>query len=215
MSAFSGWSAAAVEFFRGLEVDNSKSYWTENRSVYDQAVLAPMQALLSELGDEFGESKIFRPNRDIRFSADKSPYKTAIGAMIGRGYVQFSAHGISVGAGYHTMAPDQIDRYRNAVADDSQGEILQRVIVELADAGIKVATRESLKGVPRGYPKDHPRSELLRNKDLAAWVEWPTTTTWLHKAAAKEHIAGALRDSRPLVDWLDENVGDTTLERQR
>lgn len=214
-STFAGWPPAAIEFYRGLEADNSKSYWTEHKSVYEEAVLAPMQALLSELSEEFGESKIFRPNRDIRFSADKSPYKTAIGAMLGRGYVQFSADGLGVGAGCHTMAPDQLDRYRIAVADEEHGEALQRVIAELADAGVGVTTRDSLKGVPRGYPKEHPRAGLLRNKDIAAWKQWPADTAWMHTGAAKKHVVAVLRASRPLVEWLDANVGDTTLERRR
>lgn len=214
-STFAGWPQAAIEFYRGLEADNSKGYWTEHKSVYDEAVLAPMQALLSELSEEFGESKIFRPNRDIRFSADKSPYKTAIGAMLGRGYVQFSADGLGVGAGCHTMAPDQLDRYRIAVADDARGEALRRVIAELADAGIGVTTRDSLKSVPRGYPKEHPRAELLRNKDIAAWKQWPASTAWMHTGAAKERVVAVLRASQPLVEWLAANVGDTTLERRR
>lgn len=212
---FSGWPSAAVEFYRGLEADNSKSYWIEHKNTYDESVLAPMQELLSELSEEFGESKIFRPNRDIRFSADKSPYKTAIGAMLGRGYVQFSAAGLGVGAGCHTMAPDQLDRYRIAVADDAQGEALHRVIVELADAGIGVTTHDSLKSVPRGYPKEHPRAELLRNKDIAAWKQWPATTAWVYTEAAKKHVVAVLRASGPLIEWLDANVGDPTLERRR
>lgn len=214
-TAFAGWPAAALDFYRGLEADNSKSYWTEHKDVYEQGVLAPMQALLAELADEFGESRIFRPNRDIRFSADKSPYKTAISAMAGHGYVQFSAQGIAVGAGCHTMAPDQLDRYRIAVADNTKGTALRAVIAGLADAGIGVTTRDSLKNTPRGFPKDHPRAELLRNKDLAAWKQWPATTSWVGSAAAKKHIVETLRASQPLVDWLDTNVGETTLERRR
>jgi uncharacterized protein (DUF2461 family) len=83
--AFPGWPAAAVEFYRGLEADNSRAYWISRKDVYEESVRAPMEALLHELADEFGEGKIFRPNRDIRFSADKSPYKTAIGALLERG----------------------------------------------------------------------------------------------------------------------------------
>ena len=83
MGEFTGWPAAAVEFYRGLEADNSKAYWTAHRAEYDALVLAPMEALLDDLEGEFGEGRIFRPYRDIRFSADKSPYKTAIGATLG------------------------------------------------------------------------------------------------------------------------------------
>src|ERR1051325_11884594 len=76
--AFRGWPAEALEFYEGLEADNSKTYWTAHKTVYDEKVHAPMLALLAELEPEFGAGKIFRPYRDVRFSADKSPYKTAI-----------------------------------------------------------------------------------------------------------------------------------------
>jgi uncharacterized protein (TIGR02453 family) len=212
---FSGWPQAAVEFYQGLESDNSKAYWSNKKAVYEESVLAPMEALLHELADEFGAGKIFRPNRDIRFSADKSPYKTAIGALLEHGYVQFSSQGIGVGAGYHTMAPDQLDRYRNAVADDEDGGALRDVLAGVTAAGIEVRSRESLIRVPRGFPNEHPRAELLRKKDIAAWRQWPATTQWVHTAEAKEHISGVLRTSRPLTDWLDAHVGPSILERRR
>jgi uncharacterized protein (DUF2461 family) len=82
--AFRGWRAEALEFFEGLEADNSKTYWQRNKGVYEQLVRAPMEELLAELAPEWGEGRIFRPYRDIRFSADKTPYKTHIGAMVGR-----------------------------------------------------------------------------------------------------------------------------------
>ncbi len=214
-SAFTGWSPAAVEFYRGLQADNSRAYWIERKPVYEENVRAPMEALLHELADEFGEGKIFRPNRDVRFSADKSPYKTAIGALLEHGYVQFSAQGIGVGAGYYTFAPDQLDRYRSAVADDKRGNTLEKLVTDLADAGIELMTRDSLTSAPRGYPKDHPRADLLRKKDMAAWKEWPATTSWVHTSEAKEHIVGVLRTCRPLLDWLDANVGESALELRR
>ena len=71
-TAFHGWPQAAVDFYEGLEVDNSKGYWTEHKSVYDESVLAPMTALLGLLAGEFGEAKVLRPYRDVRFSADKT-----------------------------------------------------------------------------------------------------------------------------------------------
>lgn len=214
-SAFTGWSPAAVEFYRGLQADNSRAYWTEMKPVYEENVRAPMEALLHELAGEFGEGRIFRPNRDVRFSADKSPYKTAIGALLEHGYVQFSAQGIGVGAGYYTLAPDQLDRYRSAVADDKRGNALEELVADLADAGIELMTRDSLKSSPRGYPKDHPRADLLRKKDMAAWKEWPATTGWVHTSEAKDHIVGVLRTCRPLLDWLNANVGESALELRR
>ena len=99
--AFSGWPEEALDFYDGLAADNSKSYWTEHKAVYEDKILRPMTELTEELAAEFGEPKIFRPYRDVRFSHDKSPYKTHIGAVIGgTGYVQLSAEGLGAGAGH-------------------------------------------------------------------------------------------------------------------
>jgi len=71
--SFQGWPEAALDFFEGLERENTKAYWTAHRSVYDHAVLEPMTQLTDDLAADYGPAKIFRPYRDIRFSADKSP----------------------------------------------------------------------------------------------------------------------------------------------
>src|SRR3954451_24990715 len=85
--AFRGWPVEAVEFYEGLLADNSKTYWQARKHTYDDDVRGPMQELLTELAPEFGQGKIFRPYRDVRFSADKTPYKTHIGAVLeGGGY---------------------------------------------------------------------------------------------------------------------------------
>ena len=121
--SFRGWRSEAIEFYEGLEADNSKTYWTENKLVYEEFVLGPMTELLTELAPEFGASKLFRPYRDVRFSADKSPYKTTIAATLEfGGYVQLSAEGLGAGSGMWMMAPDQLERYRRAVSADQTGE---------------------------------------------------------------------------------------------
>jgi uncharacterized protein (TIGR02453 family) len=204
---FTGWPARAFEFYEGLEADNSKSYWTAHRPVYETDVLAPMEALLSELADEFGEGRVFRPYRDVRFSMDKSPYKTAIGATLEHGgYVHLSADGLGVALGYYRMAPDQLVRYRQAVAEDVTGEQLRRVIAEVEGHGIDVLGEQPLKTAPRGYSKDHPRADLLRNKGLITWQEWPVEP-WMHTAEVKKRIVKHLRHGKPLQDWLDDRVG--------
>ena len=162
---FSGWPASALSFYAGLEADNSKSYWSEHKAVYEADVLAPMNALLAELTEEFGEGKIFRPYRDIRFSADKSPYKTTIAAVLPHaGFIQLSAAGLDVGRGSHGFAPDQLERFRMAVADDRRGEELQRLIADAESRGIQVTATEQLKSVPRGYPETIPESTCCAAK---------------------------------------------------
>jgi uncharacterized protein (TIGR02453 family) len=213
--AFRGWPAEALEFYEGLEADNSKVYWSEHKAVYDQAVHAPMTALLADLADEFGEGRIFRPYRDVRFSADKTPYKTNIAAAIGpSGYVHLSADGLMAGAGMYHLAPDQLDRYRHAVADERTGAKLEAVIDTLRPTKVDVHGTDPLKTVPRGYPKDHPRAGLLRNRGLVATKQWPVAA-WLGTGAAKNRVAEFLRAARPLCGWLDEQVGPSTVPAER
>jgi uncharacterized protein (TIGR02453 family) len=212
--SFHGWPAEALDFYEGLEADNSKAYWTAHKAIYDQQVLGPMSELLEELAPEFGESKIFRPYRDVRFSADKSPYKTNIGAVVGGGYLQLSADGLAAGSGMYVMAPDQLDRYRQAVVSDEAGRELERVISGIERHRIAVHGHAVLKTAPRGYPADHPRIGLLRYKGVVAWQEWPVEP-WLGTAAAKERVVAFLAASRPLCGWLDANVGRSTAEPAR
>jgi uncharacterized protein (TIGR02453 family) len=208
--AFRGWPPAAVEFFEGLEADNSRSYWHAHKTIYDEMVRGPMEALLTDLEPEFGAGRVFRPNRDIRFSADKSPYKTAIAATLARsGYLHFSADGLGVGSGMYMMAPDQLDRYRRAVADNRTGAALVKVVAGIEKAGVTVIGHEQLKTAPKGYPKDHPRIDLLRNKGLIAWNDWPAGA-WLSTAKAKDRVLATLRAAKPLVGWLDKHVGPSS-----
>ncbi len=207
--AFQGWPEEALEFYEGLAADNSKTYWTRHKATYDEMVLGPMAELVEELAPEFGDAKIFRPYRDVRFSKDKSPYKTHIGALVGSGYIQLSASGLAAGDGMYGMDPGQLDRYRQAVASDGTGEQLEQVIDAVEQHGIGVHGHSSLKKAPRGYPADHPRIELLRHKGLIAWKEWPVEP-WLGSAEARKHIAGFLAAARPLSAWLDTHVGAAT-----
>jgi uncharacterized protein (TIGR02453 family) len=211
--AFRGWPAEALEFFEGLEADNSKTYWQENRNVYDTAVRAPMEALLEELAPEWGDGRIFRPYRDIRFSADKSPYKTNIAAVVGDGYVQLTAEGLGAGRGMYEMAPDQLERYRKAVAEDRSGVQLAALVREARAAGLDVTAHDVLKTAPRGYPRDHPRIELLRHKGLIAWREWPAGP-WLGTRGAKDRLVEFFRRSQPISDWLGAHVGPSTLQER-
>jgi uncharacterized protein (TIGR02453 family) len=204
--SFSGWPEEALEFYEGLAADNSRTYWTRHKHTYEAAVLRPMTELVEELAPEFGEAKIFRPYRDVRFSKDKTPYKTHIGALVGRGYVQFSLQGLAAGNGMYGMAPDQLDRYRGAVASDRTGRELEDAIAAIEKQEIGVSGRDVLKSAPRGYPADHPRIGLLRYKGIVAWKEWPVGA-WLETAAARDRVTGFLRATRPLSAWLTENVG--------
>jgi uncharacterized protein (TIGR02453 family) len=213
--AFRGWTKRAVEFYEGLEADNSRTYWHAHKGVYDEYVRKPMEQLTAALAREFGEAHIFRPNRDTRFSADKSPYKTAIAAHLGKGgYIQFSADGLGVGSGMYMMASDQLERYRRAVDDNRRGTALEKLVGQLEEQGIEVTGRDQLKTAPKGYAKDHPRIELLRNKGLHSWQDWPFGR-WLSTLEVIERVSENLRATKPLMQWLNKNVGPSALDPER
>jgi uncharacterized protein (TIGR02453 family) len=210
--AFRGFPAEAFEFYEGLEADNSKAYWTDHRAEYEEHVKAPMEELLAELAPKYGEAKIFRPYRDVRFSADKSPYKTNMAAILTEGpYLSLDAHGIGSGVGYYWMASDQLAKFRQAIDDDKSGKKLESLVADARKRKIEVSAHDGpLKTAPKGYSADHPRIELLRMKGLIAWKSWPVSAR-LGTKAVKTLIVEFLDDAKPLVSWLDKNVGPTTL----
>ena len=210
--AFRGWPAEALEFYEGLEADNSKAYWQDHKATYQEVVLAPMEALLADLKKEFGEGRVFRPYRDVRFSKDKSPYKTNIAATLSRGgYISLSSEGLGAGSGYYGLMPDQLARYREAVADDRTGKALARMVEKAMSSGIEVSAHDVLKTAPKGYPKDHPRIDLLRQKGLIYWKMWPAGP-WLGTPKAKDRVLELLRAAKPLMKWLETNVGHSDME---
>ncbi len=209
MTTFQGIPAAAFGFYAELRENNNREWWLEHKDSYQSLVRDPLASLLAELEPRFGPGRLFRPNRDIRFSLDKSPYKTAQGAFAsvqeGVGYyLQVSAEGLLVGGGYHSHSPAQLVRYRNAVDASGTGESLRHIVEGVAAAGFAVEG-EKLKTVPRGYDRDHPRAELLKHKSLAASVDLGQPG-WLETPAAVGEISGLWDYLRPLVDWVGRHA---------
>jgi uncharacterized protein (TIGR02453 family) len=207
-TAFRGWPEEFQRFFIGLELDNSKRYFEANRKTYEEAVKAPMVALLASLEDEVGPGKVFRPNRDIRFSKDKSPYKTNIAGTAGMsghgGYLSLDARGLTVAAGRYDLTTEQLNKYRKKVAADSTGAPLAAIVAKLEKAGYGIGG-EALKRVPAGLPQDHPRARLLRHKILYIYKNFGLQP-WLGSRAARKHIVKVWNDAEPLNDWLKRNA---------
>ena len=215
---FDGWPTTATEFYAQLEVNNTKEFWTANKATYDADVRAPMEALTEALAEEFGEAKIFRPYRDVRFSKDKTPYKTEVGAVLHSVsgavgyYVRFSADGLGAGGGGYQLDRGQLERYRKAVDAPSTGQELVDVVAGMAADGVELSG-EALKTAPRGYPKDHPRIELLRRKGLFFFRDAGPDVA--HTPAALDWVRDTFRLGHGLVSWLETNVGPATEERRR
>lgn len=209
-TAFAGFPAWGVRFYHDLESNNTKDFWTEHKGEWERQVRDPMRALVAELEPQFGPATLFRPHRDIRFSPDKSPYKTYQGAIAGSAagigyYVQLSGEGLTMGGGFRTHSPAQTDRFRAAIDDDRSGSALVAITEALIADGYGLEGA-ALKTRPKGYDADHPRLDLLRRKEVMA-VKRVGTPGWLSRPEALDHIREAWLDIRPLNDWVVTHVG--------
>lgn len=210
---FTGFPDRALIFYDGLEVDNSKTYWTDHRAVYDECVKAPMEALLAELAPEFGEAKFFRPYRDVRFAKDKTPYKTHAGAVVhlsggGGLYVQVSAAGLLLAGGAWHLESEQVQRMRTAIADDHLGPAIEQELGALRDGGWTIGGNP-IKTRPHGYDPDHPRLKLLRFRSLSARRDLGDRS-WLTKRDALSRVRQGWRQLAPLNEWIATYLGTAT-----
>ena len=138
--SFDGFPVAALDFYEDLEMDNTKSYWEAHKVTYVEAIKEPMTALCAELAAEFGQAKIFRPHRDVRFAKDKAPYKNHQGAYVATGpstgwYVEVSARGLRTGAGFYEASGERLAAIRDGIVDDKAGPLLARRLRALKKAG--------------------------------------------------------------------------------
>lgn len=217
MTGFRGIPREAVRFYERLEIDNSRAFWEANKGVYAEFVKAPITQLIALLEDEFGSFKMFRPNRDVRFSQDKSPYKTHQGAVSERDdgalyYFHVSADGLFVASGMHVMATDQLARFRAAIDAEPLGSLLED-IVDSFGPGDDIGGR-ALATAPRGFPRDHPRATLLQHKSLTVAKEFGEPA-WMHTPKVVQHIRDTWHRFEPLNDWLGAHVGPSTLPENR
>jgi uncharacterized protein (TIGR02453 family) len=214
-SAFDGFPAETFAWFDGLARDNSRTYFAATRERYEHDVRGALEALLDELAAELGGSaRIFRQQRDLRFTTDKTPYKSrTYGVVVGANaasaplYAELSSHGLYAGSGAYRLARDQLARYRASVADDATGRTLAAAVDEARAAGLDVVGA-ALTGAPRGYSREHPRIELLRHTALIAGRRM-AGGLGIGRADALAHVSGTWRAVQPLTDWLAAHVGPT------
>jgi uncharacterized protein (TIGR02453 family) len=207
--SFQGFPEAALDFYDDLEMDNTKSFWQAHKHVYDEAVRAPMLALTGALAEEFGQAKVFRPYRDVRFAKDKTPYKTGQGAIVNVGaatgyYVEIAAPGVRVSGGYYHAGGPDLSRIRTAIDAEHSGEELERLVEGLRAKGFEIRG-EQLRTAPRGYTADHPRIDLLRYKSMSLGKSYGFDKV-IHGPELLDRVREDWRSLRPLVEWVRERV---------
>jgi len=205
---FRGFPPEALVFLRDLEANNDREWFKANKARHAEHVVAPMQALAGDLA-HLGPPHLFRPYNDTRFH-NRPPIKEQQGMVLGHGlgaawYVELSLDGLFVAAGMWRPAPDQVERFRQAVDDGRRAGALRRALSAAGKAGLALGEPD-LKRVPRGWPPDHPCGELLRHKSVVV-SERHELGEWLHTPACGERIRTQFDAAAPLVRWLREQVG--------
>lgn len=208
---------AAADFFAELELNNDRDWWQANKQRYQELVREPFEALATVLEPEFGAAKIYRPYRDVRFSRDKTPYKTHQGMIVGENmsglYLQVNSQGLMLGGGFRHLESDQLTRYRRAVAGQATGQPLVRLLDLLIEDGFDIGG-DKLKTRPRDFPADHPRIELLRHRNLIVWKDHGLPE-WLDSGELIEHVRHDWAGVRTLVAWAEQHVGPSVQPADR
>src|SRR5215813_8297396 len=223
--AFAGFPRDAIQFWHELAAEMSREWFAANKERYETAWVQPMTALLEGAAaklapvyrpKKLGAPRIMRIQRDIRFSKDKSPYKTWIGAAIPIGagkptegpvalYLHFGAEEEYVGCGQYVFMDSTLARWRRAVAGKPGAEIA-KIVAALKKAGFSLSAYETLSRVPRELAADHPRADLLRMKGLVAG--FPSIPRGLiHKPAFLDWVVARAKTASPLARWIVRNLG--------
>lgn len=222
--AFTGFPKAGVAFFQKLAALQDRDWFQAHKAEFKQLWEQPMQALLDEVtpsiarqyrGKKLGKPKVFRIHRDVRFSKDKSPFKTHLGAVLMAGagpesgdpaalYVHLGLEEAS-GAGHWFFLPPQLAAFRRLVADEKKGAELGRRVAALEKKGFTFEAFEGLKRVPPGFDPDHPRARLLKMKGLG--INFPRIPGQVRfSPALAKWLVAQSATAAPLVLWLDAQL---------
>jgi uncharacterized protein (TIGR02453 family) len=226
---FSGFAKDAMKFWFELSAEMSKEWFAEHKARYESTWAGPMSELLDEVAASLRKTyaplvltpKVLRIHRDVRFSKDKAPYKTHIGAAITVGKASLAGSGFAAaylhigvedgkaiefsGVGGYQFEAKQLATWRKQV-DGAAGAALARQVASLRERGYDVGGHDDLKKVPKPYDPDHPRAELLKMKGLTAGFPAIPKGT-LHKAALADWVVEHARATAPLIKWLSTHVG--------
>jgi uncharacterized protein (TIGR02453 family) len=224
--SFAGFPRQAMGFWHELAATMSKDWFDANKQRYQTEWVEPMTALLEHVAAKtaaaykptpLGAVKVLRIYRDTRFAKDKSPYKTWIGGGVGLGrgakpnegvaiiYAHFGVGEEFVGAGKYIFMDDELPRWRKKIADPRAGAVVQRLVDATRAKGYEIHGSGAYARVPKPYPQDHPRAELLKMKGLV--VGFPAIPKGLiHKPAFADWMAQHAKAAAPLGKWLHANL---------
>ncbi len=222
MSKFIGFPGEFFSFFDNLNKNNSKEWFEKNRKDYENYVLHPAREFVIEMGKKLRRiapeinaipqinKSLFKINRDVRFSKDKSPYKTYMGIWLWEGnrkrmessgfYLHVENKTVLIGVGIKMFPKPLLDRYRQAVVDKKLGPELKKAVKKVSDQGY-VVNGKHYKKVPRSYDADHPNAEFLLYNGLTARIEETLPDAFFSNAII-DNAYSHYRNMLPLHRWL-------------
>lgn len=226
IAPFTGFSKQTLAFLSALALNNEKAWFDAHRDDYQRLLVEPAKSFVVDMGRAIAKfapkvhaepkvnGSISRINRDVRFSADKSPYKTHLDLWFWEGakrgfdlsgfYFRLEPTGLLLGAGIYRFEDEALARYRKAVLSPAKGKALEKAAAQVKSAGCELGG-VGYKKVPRGLPEDHPRAELLKHRGLYAAVELPISKD-LGSPKLVALCAGHYRTMLPLHRWLADLV---------
>lgn len=232
MRTFAGFTPGAFRFLRGLARNNRKPWFEANRAAYELELRGPMRALVEEVDvrlariapEIVGDPRrsLFRIHRDIRFSRDKSPYKTNAGCWFfhrdasravgqeaeggGAGFYFHFEPGRCFAAGGLWMPPrPSLSRIRDAIAADPEALAAIEAAPSFRRRFGRLDAEARLTRVPRGYPTDHPAGEWLRLQSFTAGAAYDDGVVGSRRLV--DHLARDFERLLPLVRWLNAALG--------
>ena len=216
MSGFAGFPADTVRFLNDLKANSNREWFQANKARYEAAVkdpaasfVAAMKFRLQAETDDLHSAKIFRINRDIRFSKDKTPYNSHLHILFRREggrcalFFGLQTSGLVLGGGMMRFDKGQLAAYRDAVHGKA-GENLDRILSDLIAAGGRL-NDPPLKRVPKPFEQDHPRGALLRRKGCAIWHDMPDLNI-VHDPDFANLCAEQFSRFSELCRWFDRHV---------
>ncbi|MBL8913029.1 MAG: DUF2461 domain-containing protein [Archangium sp.] len=223
MSTFEGFHKDGVGFFHALKMQQSREWFAEHKEDFERLWNAPMKVFLDEMKPQLqkvykrklGDVKVFRIYRDVRFSKDKSPFKTWMAGLIpfaGYGKMEGPAAlylhlGLEnfIAFGFYQLEPAQLKRYRAGLLDEKKGSALQKLVDAAGKVGMQADALETLKRPPPGVSPDHPRVELLKQKALGLSTSKIPDSVRYKKTFAK-WVLGQAKVAAPILEWGFKNL---------
>jgi len=203
---FEGFGVGLADFFDELAEHNERDWFKANKHRYEVEVAAPLRSLCAALEGEFGSMKIFRPYRDVRFSADKRPIQEHASAMAtsdegGISYVQVSGEGLLLAGGFYAPTKSQLASFRHLLDSEASAQMVHHELTALAADGFVLSSEGRLKSAPRGYSRHHAEIELLRQTSLAV-ARLEPMQAWLSTARCLDEVRAAWRVVGGWNRWL-------------